>query len=153
MAGVNIPPPNPNKPEGMAFLCSAGGVDPRPGKSLKTDRIPLLLTQAWAAQSELFWKLGIRWHPELATHHLKGGGQFQLAEILDGPPPEPEPEMSDEQIAEKILDMVAETKPEFVKAIRKLRASGTEEEKAAALKKLDLERSGMESLMDYLKDQ
>lgn len=150
MAGVNIPPPNPNTPEGMAFLCSAGGVDPRPGKSLKNDRIPLLLIQAWAAQSKLYWDLGIRWHPELATHHLKGGGQFSLAEILDGPPPEPEPELTEEQVAEKILDILEETKPEFVKAIRKLRDSGTEEERTAALQKLDMERSGMQALMEYL---
>lgn len=150
---MNIPPPNPDIPEGMAFLFSAGGVDPRIGKSLQQDRIPLLLTQAWPAQSKLYWDLGIRYHPELAIKHLRGGGQFGLAEIMEGPPPEPEPELTMEQAAEKILDLVSESNPEFAQTIRNLRASGTDEQKAAALQRLAKEMNSLQTIKDYIEDQ
>nr|WP_140393837.1 hypothetical protein [Nitrospira cf. moscoviensis SBR1015] len=143
----------------MAFVMGAGIVDFRPGRSIISDRQPIAVVQAWGPTSELWWKLGLRYHPELATHHLKGGGQWSLAELVEGPPPAPEPAMTNEQIAEKVLEIVAETKPEFVQSIKNIRESGTEEQKAAARKRLESEMNrlgseitGLEALTEYLED-
>lgn len=131
---VKVPRPDPDNPEGLAFLMSVGMIDPRAGKTI-ADRQPMMLIQGWAAQSRIFWDLGIRYHPELATKHLKGGGQFMVADIVDGPPPPPEPELNEEQVAERILDIVAEQNPEFARKIRALK-TGSEAERAAVRESL-----------------
>lgn len=150
MGAVQVPPPNPDDPAGMAWIFSAGMVDPRAGKTLTHDRMPMLLIQGWAAQSKFYWDLGLRYHPELAIKHLRGGGQFQVADIVDGPPPEPEKEMTAEEAAERILDVIAQKNPQFAETIRDLRDNGTDEQRAEALKKLDSERAGFQALMTYL---
>jgi hypothetical protein len=150
LGAVQVPPPDPNSPEGMAFVFSAGMVDPRIGKSINTDRLPMLLIQGWAAQSKLYHELGIRYHPELATKHLKGGGQFQVAEIVDGPPPPPEPAMDTEGAAEKILEIISENNPEFAANIRRIRDTGSDSERSEAIQKLGSEMNGLQNLADYI---
>lgn len=150
LGAVRVPPPNPDTPEGMAFILSAGGVDPRMGKTLEHDRMPLVLIQAWEAQSKLWWDLGLRYHPELASKHLEGGGQFTVAKIIDGPPPPPSPELTVENAAEKILDLVAIQNPQFAADIRRLKESGTPEERQEMLRKLGNEQQGLQNLADYI---
>lgn len=150
MGAVRVPPPNPDDPSGMAFIMSAGMVDPRMGKTLEHDRQPMSLIQSWEAQSKLWWDLGLRWHPDLAIKHLEGGGQFSVAKIVDGPPPPPEPEMTVENAAERVLDLLAMQNPELASTIRRLKESGTEAERQEMLRKLGNEQQGLQSLADYI---
>lgn len=138
--------PSPDSPQAIEFVFGAGMVDPRPNRP----RLPMILKQAWSAQAKLYWELGLRFHPELAVKHLRGGGSFTIADILDGPPPEPEPQLTDEQIAERMIDIVAQKRPEFAEKIRQLKENGSDEEKANALRALDNERAGMQALMDFI---
>ena len=97
-----IPEPNPTTPEGMAWVFAAGVCDPRPGgypKKMYPNQ-QWALKQSWEPTSKMFWDLGLRWHPELQTKWLKGGGQFALAEIVDEPPDEPTMNELVEQFAE-----------------------------------------------------
>ena len=108
MAPINVHPPDPDHPKGMAFIMGAGFVDPRNGKSFQ-DREPIALIQAWEPTSELWWDLGLRWHPELATKWIKGGGQFVVGDIVNERPVEP----SLEESAEELLEFLGSEKPEF----------------------------------------
>ena len=94
--------PDPNHPEGMAWVFAAGVCDPRPGGYPKKahPNQQWAIKQSWEPTSRMFWDLGLRWHPELATKWLKGGGQFQLAEIVDKPPNEPSLQELVEEFAE-----------------------------------------------------
>lgn len=151
MPPMNIHPPDPNSPKGMAWICGAGIADPRVGKSLK-DRQPMAIIQAWEATSEMWWHLGLRYHPDLATTWLVGGGQWSVGEIVDTPPA-PQPEITMDWAAEKILEMVEESNPEFAKTIRNIKASGTPEQRAEALKRLEAEMSGLQTIKDYVEDK
>lgn len=148
MAPLNVHPPDPRSPKGMAFIMGAGFVDPRNGKTY-LDREPMALTQSWEPTSELWWDLGLRWHPELATKWLKGGGQFAVAEIVDEKPVEPTMRES----AEQMLDFLAGESPEFVEMVKKARESGDEREKAALLKEFEKNIKTMAQLAEVLKDK
>lgn len=136
-----IPPPDPNSPEGLSFIFSAGMIDPR--SAMQGQRMPMMLVQGWPLQSRLYWELGIRYHPELATKHLKGGGQFSVADIIDGPPPPPDAPMTPEEAAEKMLDIVAESNPEFAAAIRRMKNQGETPEKARLREQLNQNMSAV----------
>lgn len=127
-----VHPPDPDDPKGMAFIMSAGFIDPRAGKTW-ADREPMALIQSWEPTSELWWDLGLRYHPELATKWLEGGGQFQVAKIV-----EEEPEQRTlEQDAEEVLDFISGENPGLAEELKRVRESGTDEEKAALLKKFE----------------
>jgi len=123
----------------MAFIMGAGFVDPRAGKTL-ADREPMALVQSWEPTSELWWALGLRWHPELATKWLANGGQFRVADIVDEKPQE----RTLEQDAEEVLDIIAETNPELVEMIKHARDGGSTEDRAKLLKQFE---SNIESLV------
>lgn len=124
----------------------AGFVDPRAGKTW-ADREPMALIQSWEPTSELWWDLGLRWHPELATKWLQGGGQFQVAKIVDEKPPE---ETTLEQDAETVLEMIAADNPEFAVMVRRIREAGTDEEKAALLAEFESNIKSLAKMAAYV---
>jgi hypothetical protein len=146
MAPLNVHPPDPNHPKGMAFVMGAGFVDPRNGKTW-ADREPMALIQSWEPTSEMWWALGLRWHPELATKWLNGGGQFSVGELVDEKPEE----MTIEQGAEEVLDYIAADNPEFAEMVKRIRAAGTDEEKAVLLKEFESNIRSIVKMAEYVK--
>lgn len=144
MRGVH--PPDPLSPKGMAFVMGAGFVDPRAGKTM-ADREPIALVQSWEPTSELWWELGLRWHPELATKWLKGGGQFQVAELVDAPPVEP----TLEQDAEEVLEFLASENPDLARNLKRIRECGTDEERVALVREFEGNIRSMMRLAEYVK--
>jgi hypothetical protein len=144
MRGIH--PPDPNNPRGMAFIMGAGFVDPRAGKTW-ADREPMALVQSWEPTSELWWQLGLRWHPELATKWLSGGGQFQVADIVNEKPVEP----SLEQDAEEVLQFIAGENPEFAETLKRVKECGSEQEKAALLKEFEQNIQSIIKMGQYIK--
>lgn len=140
-----IHPPDPNNPKGMAFIMGAGFVDPRAGKTW-ADREPMALVQSWEPTSELWWELGLRWHPELATKWLSGGGQFQVADIVTEKPVEP----SLEDDAEEVLEFIASENPEFAQMVKRIRETGTEEERAAMLREFESNIKSIVKMSQYI---
>lgn len=128
----------------MAWVLGVGMVDPRNGMTLN-DRQPMAIVQSWGPTSELWWQLGLRWHPELATKWAVGGGQFSVCEIVDE---EPAPEPAFEEQCEEVLDMIAESQPGFVEEIRRIRDGGSEAEKQTAVSEL---RKNMVDMMKIAK--
>lgn len=106
MRVLGVHEPDPNHPEGMAWVFAAGICDPRPGgypKKVHPNQ-QWALKQSWEPTSRMFWDLGLRYHPELATKWIEGGGQFALGNIVDKPPEEPDmkdliDEFSEDQFA------------------------------------------------------
>lgn len=146
MHGVH--PPDPLSPKGMAFIMGAGFVDPRAGKTW-ADREPIALVQSWEPTSELWWELGLRWHPELATKWLKGGGQFQVAEIVNEKPVE----RTLEQDAEEMLEMLAAGNPELATNLKRIRDCGTEEERQALLKEFEENIKSLMQMTEYIRGE
>lgn len=124
---------------------SAGFVDPRAGKEW-ADRQPMALTQSWEVTSELWWALGLRYHPELATKWLEGGGQFAVAKLVDKPPVE----RTLEQDMDEVLELFAEENPAFVENIRKLRDSGTPAERADMIKNFERNISALTKMASMM---
>jgi hypothetical protein len=106
-----IHPPDPKDPRGMAWAFAAGFVDPRPGgypKNTYPNQV-LALKESWEPTSQMFWDLGFRYHPELATKWIEGGGQFTCARIVDEPPVEQSiQELAEEMAKDQYEQMVAE---------------------------------------------
>lgn len=142
----SVHPPDPNDPKGMAFILGAGFVDPRAGKTW-ADREPMALIQSWEPTSELWWDLGLRWHPELATKWLTGGGQFQVAKIVSEKPEE----RTLEQDAEEVLEFISRDNPEFAETLKRVRESGTAEERAAMLKEFEKNIKSIMDMSNYIK--
>lgn len=119
-----VHPPDPNDPKGMAFVFAAGMCDCRPGgypKKIHPNQI-MALKESWEPTSQMYWDLGLRYHPELATKWLEGGGQFTVAQIVDEPPDEPSLEEHAEAMAsEQYEQMIAE--------VKRVKEHGTEYEK------------------------
>lgn len=130
----------------MAFIMGAGFVDPRAGKTW-ADREPMALTQSWEPTSELWWELGLRWHPELATKWLTGGGQFQVAQIVTERPEG----KTLEQEAEEVLDIISADNPAFAETIKRVRDCGTPEERAALLKEFEGNIQSLLKMSNYVK--
>lgn len=126
MPPLNTHPADPDHPKGMGWMLAAGFPDPRPGGH---PDLQLVLVQGWDAWSERAWDFGMRWHPELQTKWVVGGGQFGCGEIVDE---KPATEADIFTGADEVLDMIADEKPEFVAEIRRIVESGTDAEKAAA---------------------
>lgn len=144
MRGVH--PPDPNSPKGMAFIMSAGFVDPRAGKTID-DREPMALVQSWEPTSELWWQLGLRWHPELATKWLEGGGQFQVSKIVKEKPVEP----SLEEDANEVIEFLAAENPELAKTLKRVRDCGSEQERQLLLKEFQGNIQSLLKMVDYVK--
>lgn len=119
-----IHPPDPDDPKGMAFIFAAGVCDPRPGgypKTMHPNQI-LSLKESWEPTSEMYWDLGIRYHPELATKWLEGGGQFTVAKVVDEAPEEfDDAELAQQMAKDQYELMVAE--------IERVKLKGTPYEK------------------------
>jgi hypothetical protein len=141
-----VHPPDPNNPKGMAFIMGAGFVDPRNGKTFQ-DREPMALIQSWEPTSELWWDLGLRWHPEFATKWLKGGGQFSVSDVVNQKPEE----TTLEQSAEEVLEFIGAENPQFAEMLRRIREAGTDEEKQVILRELEANVQSIAKLADYVK--
>lgn len=146
---IGLPVPDENKPEGMAFILGAGVVDPRKGgypDKLHPNQ-QWALIQSWAPTSKLWWDLGLRWHPELATKWLKGGGQFGLSEICNEPPPAPP---TIEEVAQEFVD---DQFPNMMKEVERIRDHGTEVEKAQLRKQLETSQAQITAMAQNLEQE
>jgi hypothetical protein len=130
----------------MAFNMGAGFVDPRAGKTW-ADREPIALIQSWEPTSELWWELGLRWHPELATKWLSGGGQFQVSDIVTEKPVE----RTLEQDAEEVLEFIGQENAEFAETLRRVRECGTSEERATLLAEFEQNIKTIIKMSEYVK--
>ena len=142
----SVHPPDPDNPKGMAFIMGAGFVDPRNGKTVD-DREPMALVQSWEPTSELWWDLGLRWHPELAKKWLKGGGQFSVAQIVSTKPET----ATFEQSAEEVLEFIGSENPQFADMLRRIREAGTEEDKQVLLREMEANVQSILKLADYVR--
>ncbi|MDM2418413.1 Uncharacterised protein [Mycobacteroides abscessus subsp. massiliense] len=145
MAPVSVHPPDPNSPKGMAWILGVGMVDPRPGQPNQV----MAITQSWEPTSELWWALGVRWHPELATKWAVGGGQFAVAEIVNEKPDIPE-QQTMEQAAEEILAFIGEEHPEYAALLQKIHNAGTPAERAEIAKQYEAEVKKLIILTQYI---
>lgn len=145
VAPLNVHPPDPNHPKGLAFLFSVGMVDPRPGDY---PRQPMAIVQSWEPTAELYYQLGVRWHPELATKWAVGGGQFEVAEIVDEKPAEADQTL--EQGAEEVLELLGTEHPEYVEMLKQIRESGSPEEKAKLVQQFRVEINKILGILKYL---
>lgn len=141
---TQIHPADPNHPKGMAWVLAAGFPDPREGSF---PNIQLVLKQGWEAWSQQAYEFGLRWHPELQTKWVVGGGQFGVGEITTEKPPA-EPTL--EESCEEVLDMIAESQPGFVNEMRRIRGEGTEQEKAQAVSELRKNMVDMMKIAQYM---
>lgn len=107
----------------------------------------MALIQSWEPTSELWWDLGLRWHPELATRWLKGGGQFDVGEIVDERPEE----KTVEEGAEEVLEFLAKENPEFAETLKRIRSVGSEEEKQALLRELEQNMRTLIKMTEYVR--
>jgi len=130
----------------MAFILGAGAVDPRAGKTW-ADRQPMALVQSWEPTSELWWALGLRWHPELATKWLVGGGQFGVGQVVDEPPPPPKPIEAE---AEELLEFIGKDNPEFADMLRRIREAGTPEQRQALLREFEGNITSLQKMANYI---
>jgi hypothetical protein len=148
MAPVNVHPPDPKAPKGMAFILGVGMVDPRPGNNPNQ---PMAIVQSWEPTSELWWDLGLRWHPELATKWAVGGGQFAVAEIVAEKPDAED--ISLEQGAEEILEFLGEEHPEYAALLKRIHDAGSAEERIKLVKQYEGEIKKLMTLIKYLSTQ
>lgn len=145
MGPLTIGAPDPNSPKGMAWVLGCGMADPRPGNHPNQ---PMAIVQSWEPTSELWWSLGLRWHPELATKWAAGGGQFSVATIVDEKPEHSEKTW--EEAAEEILGYIGDEHPEYAEMLRKIRAVGSDEERVKLARQYDSEIKKLMTIMKYI---
>lgn len=124
MAPLNVHAPDPDDPAGMAFVLGAGAVDPRPGNHPNQ---PMALIQSWEPISRLWWDLGLRYHPELATKWVTGGGQFTVGQVVAKQPDKQATTL--EEGAEEVLEYLGTISPEYAAALKRIREVGSDEER------------------------
>lgn len=145
MAPITIGAPDPQSPNGMAWIMGVGMVDSRPGN--RPNQV-MAIVQSWEPTSELWWDLGLRWHPDLATKWAVGGGQFQVAEIVTEKPEQTH--MTMEQAAEEVLAYIGDEHPEYADMLHKIHATGSDAERAKLVKQYDVEIKKLMTLISYL---
>lgn len=150
MPPVNVHPPDPEHPKGMAWVLGVGMVDPRPGANPNQ---VMAIVQSWEPTSELWWKLGLRWHPELATKWAIGGGQFAVADIVDEKPEDFGKSNDLKAKAEEVLGYIAEEHPEYAELLKKIKAAGSDEERAKISKQFESEIKKLILLTEYIKSK
>ncbi|AGM12280.1 minor tail protein [Mycobacterium phage PegLeg] len=142
---MNVHPPDPNHPKGMAWVLGVGMVDPRPGNNPNQ---PMAIVQSWEPTSELWWKLGLRWHPELAEVWAVGGGQFEIAQIVNEKPEAQE--MSLEEGAAEVLEYIGKEHPEYAEMLQQIHNAGSDVERIKLVKQFDGEIKRLMTLMKYV---
>jgi hypothetical protein len=150
MPPLTVHPPDPKHPKGMAFILGCGMADPRPGNP--PNQI-MAIVQSWEPTSEMWWDLGIRWHPELATKWVKPGtgGQFAVAEIVTEKPEQAD--MTLEEAAEEVLAFIGEEHPEYAEMLRRIHAAGTTEDRDKLAKQYEGEIKNLMTIAQYLQAQ
>jgi hypothetical protein len=148
MQVLGVHEPDPNHPDGMAWIFAAGICDPRPGGYPKKvyPNQQWALKQSWEPTSRMFWDLGLRWHPELATKWLEGGGQFALANIVDKPPIEPTMEELVEEFSE---DQFSAMKAE----IDRIMNEGTDLQKKRLMQRFRMAADQSKQVADWIENQ
>lgn len=142
---LNVHAPDPNSPKGMAWVLGVGMADPRPGKHPNQ---PMAIVQSWEPTSELWWDLGLRWHPELATKWAVGGGQFAVADIVDEKPEHGEQTL--EEGAEEILEFIGQEHPEYADMLKRIHKAGSDEERIKLVKQYDSEIKKLLTIVKYV---
>lgn len=145
---LGIHEPDPNHPEGMAWIFAAGFCDPRPGgypKKVHPNQ-QLSIKQSWEPTSRMFWDLGMRWHPDLQTKWLEGGGQFDVAQFVDEPPDEPDMQELVKEFAE---DQFAAMKREIDRVLD----TGTPQEKKRLQQRFRAAAAQSAQVADWLEGQ
>ena len=145
MALLNVHAPDPKSPRGMAWVLGVGMVDPRPGNNPNQ---PMAIVQSWEPTSELWWDLGLRWHPELATKWAVGGGQFQVAQIASEKPDSTETSL--EESAEEVMEFIGKEHPEYAEMLKKIRETGSDAERIKLVKQYDAEIKKLMNLIKYI---
>lgn len=145
MAPVNIHAPDPDHPKGMAWVFGAGMVDPRPGDRPNQ---PMALTQSWEPTSELWWDLGLRYHPELAKKWLVGGGQFTVGNIVTKAPEKLHTTV--EEGAEELLEYIGQHHPEYAESLKRIRECGTDEERTRLVAEYQKEIGKLAGLIQFV---
>lgn len=130
----------------MAWLMGVGMVDPRPNAMVP--RQPMAITQSWEPTSELWWELGLRWHPELATKWAVGGGQFAVADIVSEKPEQLA--QTTEQAAEEILEYIASENPQYAEVLKRIRESGSDEERVQLVKQFQGEINKILTMVKFV---
>lgn len=116
---------DPDKPrEAFAWMFAAGVPDPRGGGDRYPNQ-PLIPPQCFEALSEMLWKMGARFHPELQELWVKPGdgllGNFQANGVTDIQPEDIEAdavEMLAEQfpdVAERVAQVTPDTHAEVLR--------------------------------------
>lgn len=137
-------PADPEHPRGMAWVMGAGFPDPRGGVHSNQQHV---LIQGWDPWSEQLWELGVRWHPELQKKWVVGASQFAAGTLVDEKPAD-EPDFAAQ--CDEVLDMIAESNPGFVQEIRRIRETGTEQERGVARSELQKNVADMMRLAQYI---
>lgn len=132
----------------MAWVLGVGMVDPRPGNKPNQ---PMAITQSWEPTSELWWDLGLRWHPELATKWATGGGQFAVSQISTEKPVKGEQTI--EEAAEETLTWIASEHPEWAQKLREIHDVGTDAERQALLQNYQRDIERLMTMKKYIEGQ
>lgn len=145
MAPVNVHAPDPDDPAGMAFVFGAGMVDPRPGDRPNQ---PMALVQSWEPTSRLWWDLGLRYHPELATKWVVGGGQFSVGRITKERPDKLH--TTAEEGAAEVIDYISEHYPEYAENLKRIKEVGSEAERKSLIAEFEKEIGKLAGLIKFV---
>lgn len=129
----------------MAFIFGAGMIDPR-GNGKPNQ--PMALTQSWEPTSELWWDLGLRWHPELAKKWVVGGGQFSVGQIVTKQPEKLHTTV--EEGAAEVLEYLAGLSPEYAENLKRIGQVGSDEERASLAKEFEAEIGKLLQLKQFV---
>jgi hypothetical protein len=108
----------------------------------------MALTQSWEPTSELWWDLGLRWHPELAKKWVVGGGQFTIGKVVTKQPEKLHTTV--EEGAEEVLEYIAGISPEYADALKRIRECGSDEERTKLAKEFESEISKLLQLKQFV---
>lgn len=120
-------------------------VDPRQGSHPNQ---PMALTQSWQPTARLWWDLGLRYHPELATKWAVGGGQFTVAQVVTKQPEKLH--MTVEEGAEEVLEYIAGISPEYAETLKRIKEVGSDEERASLVKEFESEITKLLKLTKFV---